>query len=248
MRKILSLLLLILLPVAGHAGRGFAGSDLIVANGIGSALDISSGSITMSAWFYPTTVDSSEHDIVSHWNGTSNTSGGSGGQFIVSVGGGLGATNSVQWAVGCCGGLGAYGACGTITPNHWYNVILFGNAGSTAGIYVSGYTTCSGFVDWGNSRLAGQNNFNIGGANGTPTFKGSIAEVGYWNTLLNQNEIAALQSGVSPNKIRRGSLVGYFPLYGAGSPEPDYSGNKNNGTLTGTTTVPHCPCQFPLSN
>ena len=250
MKRLLSiaaLFSLLLLPVSLNAGRGFAGTDLIVAGSAGTPLDISTGPMTVSAWFYPTTVDASAHDIVTH-GGTS----GVGAQFQISLGRGVcstGGTNQIVYNVGGGSGcvLGVYGALGTITANHWYFVLLFvDSAGKyygspAAGIVLSGFgLSYQAFREY---RIAG-GSLDIGGYQSTGTFKGTIAEVGIWNDILNSSEIAALEAGVSPNRIRRSALAGYFPLYGAHSPEPDYSGNKDNGTLTGTTVVPHCPCGF----
>jgi hypothetical protein len=66
---------------------------------------------------------------------------------------------------------------------------------------------------------------------------GNLAEVGLWNVGLSAGEITALASGILPYQIRSQSSTGYWPLYGLTSPEPDFSGNANNGTLTGTTSA-----------
>ena len=75
--------------------------------------------------------------------------------------------------------------------------------------------------------------FNLGigndPASGTQTFDGSIAHVQTWNRVLSVNEMA--QAMRFPGSITRG-LIGFWPLWG-GSPEPDYSGKGNSGTVTG---------------
>lgn len=71
---------------------------------------------------------------------------------------------------------------------------------------------------------------------------GRIAEAGIWNVELNTSEIAALAKGVSPLRIRPNALVAYWPLYGVGSPEPDYSNGGFHLTLTAAPTqVDHAP-------
>ena len=71
---------------------------------------------------------------------------------------------------------------------------------------------------------------------------GRIAEAAIWNVALTDAEVAALARGVSPLRIRRASLQGYWPVYGTGSPEPDYSGTALHMTLTGTPAVAdHAP-------
>jgi hypothetical protein len=63
---------------------------------------------------------------------------------------------------------------------------------------------------------------------------GSMADAAIWDATLTLIEIAALAKGMRPPQIRPASLKGYWPLAGLQSPEPDLSGSKNNGTLTGT--------------
>jgi hypothetical protein len=243
---IAALMLLFALPV--NAGRGFRGTDIITANGIGTPIDISSGPITVLAFFNPSVVDTAEHDIVSHWQG-----GQTGAQFIISLGGTIsGGGNTVQWEVGCCGPLtGVYGNCGTIVPNQWYAVLLAVDANGkyagspAAGLSVKGFG-CGGQA-FREKRLPGGANLDIGGSNGVASFKGSIARVVYWNTILSPAEQTAALNGVSPMKLRRSSIVGWWECTGAGLVEMDYSGNKDDGILTGTTKAPHCPCEFPTN-
>jgi hypothetical protein len=78
-------------------------------------------------------------------------------------------------------------------------------------------------------------------------FGGSIADVAVWNVALSQIEATALAKGIRPNLIRRGALVGYWPLDGLASPEPDLSGNLNNGTITGSPTLASGPPFAPFT-
>ena len=100
----------------------------------------------------------------------------------------------------------------------------------------------------GTTKLPGQANLTIGnGGNqnplGTAGFEGTIAEVAIWNDILSPEERTALGTAC-PQSVRRTALAGYFPLWGASgtSIEPDLSGHKDNGTLTGTTRANHSPC------
>jgi hypothetical protein len=71
--------------------------------------------------------------------------------------------------------------------------------------------------------------------NGASLFNnGQLADFAIWSVLLTAAEASALAKGARPNTIRSASLVNWWPLGGIQSPEPDLSGNKNNGTLTGT--------------
>ena len=62
----------------------------------------------------------------------------------------------------------------------------------------------------------------------------AISDVAIWNTVLSSGQISTLAAGVRPGYVQVANLVGWWQLNGALSPEPDYSGNGNNGTLTGT--------------
>lgn len=82
------------------------------------------------------------------------------------------------------------------------------------------------------------------GANttGTNPMPGRIGEVGVYNVALSDAEVAAHAGGVSLRLIRPASLVGYWPVWGVASPEPDLSGGGRNMTLTGTPAqADHAP-------
>jgi hypothetical protein len=79
------------------------------------------------------------------------------------------------------------------------------------------------------------NNLYIGNVNaGTRVLDGRMAGFVVWNIILTDLEFAALGRGIQPYNIRPASLAGWWPIDGIQSPEPDLSGNKLNGTLTGT--------------
>jgi Concanavalin A-like lectin/glucanases superfamily len=257
-----SLLLALLLALPANAGRSFNGtSDIIIANGMGTALDISSGPMTVSFWVNPITIQSGvDRIMVSHWAGGVGR-GTDGAQFEVGFGaydGSASSNGEFGYAVGCCGAFGpAYGGCtAAASASTWYHVTLFvDTAGTihgsaTAGMIVTSPTggsgTCSTYTAFTNSREAGVGNFDIGGTSGTAAFNGIVGEVAVWNTLLSVNQMTALQNicpvGSSARRMGFPNPVGYFPLWGAASPEPDLSGNKNNGTVTGTQTANHPPC------
>jgi hypothetical protein len=78
--------------------------------------------------------------------------------------------------------------------------------------------------------------FWIGFATGQ-ALQGNMADTALWNVVLSATEIAALAKGIRPPQVRPAALIGYWPLDGLQSPEPDLSGNRNNGTLTGTVNA-----------
>lgn len=63
---------------------------------------------------------------------------------------------------------------------------------------------------------------------------GTQADFAFWNVILTAAEWAALGQGARPYQIRETALIGWWPLDGIQSPEPDLSGSAANGTLTGT--------------
>jgi hypothetical protein len=246
-------ILALILAVPLWAGRSFNGSsNVITANGTSTALDISSGPETIAFWWYPTSL-SSVQAAVAHF-----TQGLTGSQFTVGTGFnvGGGADNQIGVQFGCCGAFGpAYTYCGTAAVvNHWYLVIAWADpAGAdTANIFwfrPDNNTTCSADTAWGSpDRVAGQSSFTIGDESSGPTFpaSGIIAHVAVWNIVLGPNFRTALETicPIGPASRRMGfpPPVGYFPLYGAASPEPDLSGHANNGTITGATTANGPPC------
>jgi len=253
MRRFLLLLVLqmVLLPPA-YAGRSFNGSsDVITVPSTGNALDISSGPETISFWFYPTVIPvSGSHYPLSNY--------GTNGQFAI----GFGACALSCSAAGVLGFVegtfatltGVFGGCGTYTANQWYQVIYYvDTAGTlqgspTAGIIVSGGTSCNSIQGFREKRVSGIGQFTIGGITGSADFQGTVAEVTVWNTLLSASQFTALQT-VCPNggAARRFAFpkpVYSAPLWGSSgtASEADLSGNKFNGTRTGTAQANHAPC------
>jgi len=157
-RLILIFALLILLPVSLDAGRGFTGTDIIVAGSAGTALDISTGPMTVSAWFYPLpsipapTILSlmaapRDGSAISNLSRPISVRHRKRNNITFNVGGGS----------GCL--LGIYGTCGTITTGRWYFVLLFVDSSGkyygspTAGVILSGYSC--GFWAFRDYRISG---------------------------------------------------------------------------------------------
>ncbi|MFQ5788418.1 MAG: LamG-like jellyroll fold domain-containing protein, partial [Thermodesulfobacteriota bacterium] len=75
-------------------------------------------------------------------------------------------------------------------------------------------------------------------------YDGILSDCAMWSVVLSDAEINALSNGIPPKVIRPDSILGYWPLYGSHSPEPDWSGNGENGTITGTAKAEHAPVQL----
>jgi Concanavalin A-like lectin/glucanases superfamily len=81
---------------------------------------------------------------------------------------------------------------------------------------------------------------NVIGRTGTSVndkLNGIVADTGLWSVRLSLSELVALSKGARPYQVREQSLVGYWPFDGLQSPEPDLSGFRQNGTLTGTVSA-----------
>jgi hypothetical protein len=122
----------------------------------------------------------------------------------------------------------------TLSTNTWYHIAVTGSTVSNYTGYVNGSADGnqgSGFA------FCTPDNVTFGDDYTTTDqpLVGTLADIGIWTTVLSAGELSALSKGARPSTVRQGSLVGYWPLDGIQSPEPDLSKNKNNGTLTGTS-------------
>ncbi len=101
----------------------------------------------------------------------------------------------------------------------------------------------------------GEDSISIGmRRNGSPSFPANcyMAEVGLWDTDLNQADWDMLAARMSPIGVRPESLISYWPFIARGlSVEPDYVGNHPltaNGYAGGDENVPHPRVIYPTSN
>jgi hypothetical protein len=76
---------------------------------------------------------------------------------------------------------------------------------------------------------------------------GNLADFAIWNVALSAAEILSLSQGIRPNAIRTLNLIGWWPIDGLASPEPDLSGAKHNATLNGTPTLGFGPPIAPFT-
>lgn len=114
-----------------------------------------------------------------------------------------------------------------------------GNYSGTAAVYTDGADKQTSALSTANPWYTAPDPPNtslIGVSGSTPAgfWHGSIADAAMWNVVLSDLEIAGLARGLRPWMIRPKNLVGYWPIDGYQSPEPDLSGFAHNGTLVGT--------------
>jgi hypothetical protein len=72
-------------------------------------------------------------------------------------------------------------------------------------------------------------------------YSGRVAEAAIWSVALADAEIAALAAGVLPYRVRPGSLLAYWPLWGQHSPEIDLAKGTFPLPVTGATLGNHAP-------
>jgi hypothetical protein len=130
------------------------------------------------------------------------------------------------------------------SANVWHHICIVYEAvaGSIPTIYVDGIQqSVNALSTTAGSPTNNADAYVIGGRgnDNLRTWDGRLAEFAIWNVLLSANECRALARGASPNSVRRQSLVGYWPLWGASSPEPGLPGGT--ATVTGATPAPHAP-------
>lgn len=125
-----------------------------------------------------------------------------------------------------------------VTDGKWHHLALTLKPTFQYTAYVDG----TAFTGTGSAAPNGSGaTFYIGNDGGGDPLDGLAADIVVWNVSLTAGEIAGLVSGQRPYLIRPQNRVGDWPLFGDVSPEPDLSGNANNGTLTGTALAPGPP-------
>lgn len=225
-------------------GRGFNGTtSTISVPGNGTAIDLTE-EITLCSWFNTTTISSVEQDVLSKWGPTV------GNQYELLINyPSTGNVSSVFHESAVPGTITNTHSVVLTVPNVWHHILSVWSVsqGFTA-IYLDG--VIGQFSATHGPLISNGHNLIIGaGDTGTRLpFVGILAEAAIWNIVLSNGEISSLAAGTPPNQIRRTSLQGYWPLYGAASPEPDLSGNLDNGTVTLATLANHSPTFKPAGS
>jgi hypothetical protein len=135
----------------------------------------------------------------------------------------------------------------TLSTSVWHSVVFTADWTQNPWVstcYIDGVSQSvsnAGGVTTGTPSASDTNHFIGQTTVGTAFWSGSLAEIAvYKGIILTAGEAKAFSLGVRAKDIRK-SLIGYWPLDGLKSPEPDLSGNANNGTLTGTLLAPGPP-------
>lgn len=192
----------------------------------GTAWSHYSTATTFSAWIYPTSF-ANTYNCVAQVNDSIDAF-----QFFTK------STGKMAWYLGS--GANIDPGTATLSTGTWYHILQkFDNADQISKTFINGASDGTIF-----------SGANIHVQTGTPTlavgydaltinrnFPGRIADFAFWNVALTPGEVSALAQGARPLTIRPSNIIAYLPLDGISSPEPDLSGAKNNGTLTGTSNV-----------
>lgn len=117
-----------------------------------------------------------------------------------------------------------------LDANVWQHVAATrdNDAAQTTRVFVGGE---SGAAVVGNPRPQDWDRTNVGSVtingNRASNVEAEVAHVAVWDTVLTDAEIAALAGGANPLDVQPGHLLGYWPITGHDSPEPDLSGHGN---------------------
>lgn len=206
--------------------------DLTIA-----AAPVTAAPLTLACWFNVLDV-TNQHTLVSLVN-----SGGPTSDYFALVAEGNTAGDPVAARLNSTAGNNAVAVTSTgFSASTWrHGAAVFASSASRTA-YLNGASPGS---DTTSITPSGVNALHVGSR--TLNFTdGRIAEVGIWAAALDAGEVLALARGVSPILIRPQSLVGYWPLFGNDSPEPDRWNGRNDLTLTNAPTKgDHVPMLYP---
>lgn len=101
------------------------------------------------------------------------------------------------------------------SANVWHHVCVVEASASDRRVYIDGGGKGT---DTASATPTGITKLTVGGRFNAGYMSGNIGHAALWNAALTDQEIASLANRVSPLRLRRGSLVGYWPINGQ-SPE-----------------------------
>jgi hypothetical protein len=162
--------------------------------------------VTMAAWVFPDTSPFASF-VIDKW-GASNA-------YVLYLDGGT-------LRAGFAGSRFPNG--GAVSTGVWTHIAASGGA-SGSWCYNNGVKGGNGFSttvpDTGDALQIG------------PSFDGRIAHAAIWSGYLSDDDHVALARGFSPMLVKPDQLLGYWPIYGNDSPEPDLV-NGRSMTVTGS--------------
>lgn len=191
-----------------------------------AALDVTGTLLTIHAW-----VNLDVNNVGQFVAGKHNSSGGAGSQFVCYITG----AGKVSAQIGDGAAEDVSAGTTTVTTGLWHPVgaVKNGTGAGSLKSFLDGVG--EGAITSAKSIASSATAFTVGrsGAAVLP-MNGRIAEVAIWAAGLSDGEMAALAKGVSPLRIRRSSLRGYWPLFGVAYPEADLAGTPSNLAQNGS--------------
>lgn len=152
----------------------------------------------------------------------------------------VGGTGQIGSASDSAGGIVESRSSSGVSIGVWAHAAATWNSGSSRFAFLNGAKG----TDAGGTESIAVDRFAIGAI--APAGGTIVAEMGLWNAVLTDGEVLALAKGFAPSVIRPQSLVGYWPLFGNDSPEPDRSRSRYDLTLVSTPAkADHPPIIYP---
>lgn len=221
--------------------RNFDGVDDVINCGSSASLgDINV--FTYTAWIFPNTFGEGSFARIINKSASPST-----GKFFNVHDNTSGTRNSLHLLIDTSGtDAEAHAADNSIVTGAWQFVAASFDSSLVPRLYrgtpsadVAELSYASQVTGTGSVNTDATYNLLIGNRdNGTRTFDGRIADVRIFNIVLSLSELLAVQRGLI---VRPEKMIGWWPLFGEQSPEPDWSGNNNHGTVTGAIRADHPP-------
>ena len=156
-------------------------------------------------------------------------------QYRLQIAGAV-AGDPVRWRIRNSAGTLTIATTTGYSANIWHHACAVEASATDHRVFIDGGSKATSTTS---KTVAGSDRLTVG-RNGDSTpdgeYDGRVCELAIWNVALTDEEVKALAGGVSPLRIRPDNLVFYAPIFGVGSPEPDYSGGGRHLTLNSVPT------------
>lgn len=209
--------------------RSFNGTSDNIITSTSSVLNPTSGGLSVGGWCNFSSLSNAHSYMVI---ARDNITGGR--AYALAYSNYASPQNTWQWYINPSGTIISY--LQVVSINTWYHVCGTADGSGNIAMYINGVSQGGTAAAQTFATSTGPTTIGWRDFSGfTEYFPGLLADIFAYNTNLSAGEVASLAQGARPPQVRQQSLVGYWPLDGLQSPEPDLSGNSFNGTLTGTT-------------
>jgi hypothetical protein len=197
-------------------------------------------------------LDSTSALTVSVWAWADTNIGGTGNREIVRKNGNyilrqqyvVGPNTARLWFIWWDGTNLKYVEAATPTTGAWHHIVGIASGNDASKIYIDGVDSAGASASLGAGSRVLTNNVILGSEVGGGYWDGGIAEVAIDDAAWTADQV---QTVYRKGPFALGLELGaYLPIFGAASPEPDWSGNGNSGALTGTSLKDHPPVARPF--